>query len=373
MLTSILLGSSTDLQAVGSGQRRMVAPETSDAVARVQAALVAVGFRMPTTDIDGIFSVDGETGAAISAYKADRGLVPNDPVVGVGTANALDAEIRFLEDDSLAFVPDKPGTLALDPYKAGRAELALFEPSIGQKVLDLFELRDRICFRLSMELGPIIAQWFGETIVEPRVFKDFRALMAPSGPSDFFDDSKSSTPYANFLATQHPHLSPAQVSHLQGRRRPDILRHAGSASEWYEIKPASVSGARDATLKLISILNDYTSAGLPYVPGRRYTPTREIPLTPMIGPNGENLQPVLELRRPVRGLIFWTLCIKGDYVEYFNRVRLVAGLLAILIALAEVAAAAAATAGEIEAVAAIIAGLRALATAAGVVLPVLTH
>ncbi|MGB3954271.1 MAG: hypothetical protein WBL05_03140 [Brooklawnia sp.] len=108
-------------------------------------------------------------------------------------------------------------------------------------------------------------------IVEPRVFRDFRTLIAPSGPGDFFDDSKSSTPYANFLAAQHPHLSPGQVSHLQGRRRPDILRRAGSASEWYEIKPASVSGARDATLKLINILNDYTSAGLPYVPGRRYT------------------------------------------------------------------------------------------------------
>ena len=109
------------------------------------------------------------------------------------------------------------------------------------------------------------------------------------------------------------------------------------------------------------------------MPGRRYTPTREILLTPMVGPNGERLQPILELRRPVRGLIFWTLCLKGDYVEYFNRARLVAGLLAILIALAEVAAAAAVTAAEIEAGAAVIAGLRALAVAAGVALPVLVH
>ncbi len=93
----------------------------------------------------------------------------------------------------------------------------------------------------------------------------------------------------------------------------------------------------------------------------------------MVGPAGEHIQPVLELRRPVRGLIFWTLCLKGDYVEYFNRVRLTAGLLAILIALAEVAAAAAVTAAEVEAVAAIIAGLRALATAAGVALPALAH
>ena len=268
----------------------MVAPETSDAVARVQAALVAVGFRMPTTDIDGIFSVDGETGAAISAYKADRGLVPNDPVVGVGTANALDAEIRFLEDDSLAFVPDKPGTLALDPYKAGRAELALFEPSIGQKVLDLFELRDRICFRLSMELGPIIAQWFGETIVEPRVFKDFRALMAPSGPSDFrrlkFDPSELPR-HAASAPVAGTGLAPA------GRRQPHTAARRRRRSTRSNRQRG---GARDATLKLISILNDYTSAGLPYVP-TLLPPTREIP-SPDVGPDGGDLQPVLELRRP---------------------------------------------------------------------------
>ncbi|WP_026928046.1 peptidoglycan-binding domain-containing protein [Granulicoccus phenolivorans] len=374
MLDSPLLGSNAELQAVAAGQRRIMAPETSDAVELLQTALVAIGYELPTTDIDGILSIGGETADAIVTYKTDRGLVPNDPVVGVGTASALDAEIGFLQDDRLASpVPTKAGILALDPYKAGIAELVLGDVSIGQKVLDLFELRDRICFRLSMDLGPLIAGWFGETIVEPLVFADFRTLMAPSGPTDFFDDSKSSTPYATFLQQEHPALTPAQVTRLQGNRRPDILRHAGAQSEWYEIKPASVSGASAATRKLISILDDYAATGLPYVPGRRYTPSREIPLTPMVGPAGEHIQPVLELRRPVRGLIFWTLCLKGDYVEYFNRVRLTAGLLAILIALAEVAAAAAVTAAEVEAVAAIIAGLRALATAAGVALPALAH
>lgn len=374
MLTSQLLGSSADLQSVAAGLRRIAAPEDSDAVALIQAALVAVGYSLPTTDIDGKLTAGGETAQAITRYKTDRGLIPNDPVVGVGTARALDAEIGFLEADTLAApVPDKAGILALDPFKAGFAEIVFADRGIGDKVLDVFELKDRICFRLSLELGAIITQWFGETIVEPRVFADFRSLMAPVGPGDFFDDSKSSSPYAAFLSAQHPGLTPTQVADLARSRRPDILRHAGASSEWYEIKPASVSGARDATLKLLSILHNYSAAGLPYKPGRRYTPTSEIPLTPLIGPGGENLQPVLELRRPVRGLIFWALCIKGDYVEYFNRVRLVAGLLAILLALAEVAAAAAATAAEIEAVAAVIAALRALAAAAGVALPALAH
>jgi hypothetical protein len=49
-----------------------------------------------------------------------------------------------------------------------------------------------------------------------------------------------------------------------------------------------------------------------------------------------NLSAVLHCRRPTPGLIFRELCIKGDYVQYFNRVRLAAGLLAILVLLAEV-------------------------------------
>lgn len=373
MLTSQLLGSSADLQAVADGRRRIAAPEDSDSVAAVQAALVAVGYSMPTTDIDGKLTVGGETSAAIVEYKTDHGLIPNDPVVGVGTSGALDAEIAFLEDETLASPPDKAGILALDPYKAGFAELIHANAGIGDKVMDLFELRDRICFRLSMELGPAIAQWFGETIVEPIVFKDFRTVMAPTSPNDFFDDSKGSSKYTAFLTAQHPGLTPATVTELGRSRRPDLMRHDGASSEWYEIKPASLSGARDATLKLLSILDDYESAGLPYKPGRRYTPTREFPLTPMVGPHGEHIQPVLELRRPVRGLIFWTLCIKGDYVEYFNRARLVAGLLAIMIALAEVAATAAVTAAEAELITGIIAAVRALATAAGVALPALSH
>ncbi|MBE1877306.1 hypothetical protein [Myceligenerans pegani] len=375
MLTSQLLGSSADLQAVASGNRRISAPETSDQVTLVQTALVALGYSMPTTDIDGRLTVGGETARAIVDYKTDRGLMPNDPVVGVGTSHALDAEIAFLEDETLARPPEKAGILALDPYKAGFAEILHADVGIGDRLLDLFELRDRLCFRLSMELGHAIAQWFGETIVEPRVFEDFKTLMGPAPVADFFDDEKGSSKYTRFLAAEHPGLTPAKVTELGRRRRPDIMRHAGGSSEWYEIKPASISGARDAGLKLLSILDDYEAAGLPYKPGRRYTPTREIPLTltPLIGPHGERIRPVLELRRPVRGLIFWTLCLKGDYIEYLNRARLVAGLLAIMIALAEAAAAAAVVAAEAEAIAGIIAALRGFAAAAGVTLPVLSH
>lgn len=79
----------------------------------------------------------------------------------------------------------------------------------------------------------------------------------------------------------------------------------------------------------------------------------------------------LEVIRPCRGLIFWNLCLKGDYVKYFNRVRTIAGVLAILLALAAEAAAAATAAAEAAEIGAIVAGIRALAVSLGVTLAVL--
>jgi hypothetical protein len=64
--------------------------------------------------------------------------------------------------------------------------------------------------------------------------------------------------------------------------------------------------------------------------------------------------------------------VEGDYVTYFNRVRLVAGLLAMIALLAEVAAAAAVTAEAAKAAAAVLATIRELAVAFGLTLPALS-
>src|SRR5882672_3289078 len=58
-----------------------------ESVALVQQALDALGF---VVSVDGIFGP--ETGQAVTAYKTQKGLVPNDPVVGPGTMAALDAD-----------------------------------------------------------------------------------------------------------------------------------------------------------------------------------------------------------------------------------------------------------------------------------------
>jgi phosphatidylserine/phosphatidylglycerophosphate/cardiolipin synthase-like enzyme len=58
-----------------------------ESVAVIQQALADLGF---TVSVNGIF--DAETGAAVTAFKTEKGLVPNDPVVGPGTMAALDAD-----------------------------------------------------------------------------------------------------------------------------------------------------------------------------------------------------------------------------------------------------------------------------------------
>src|SRR3954454_3290404 len=95
MLVSSLFASSGDLANVAAGGRRILAPEVSDSVALIQQALLAVGAALPTSQVDGAFGE--ETGAAVSRYKRDRVLSPEDPVVGPGTTKRLDLEVAYLE------------------------------------------------------------------------------------------------------------------------------------------------------------------------------------------------------------------------------------------------------------------------------------
>lgn len=78
------------LEACLAGEHRMLAPETGPAVAKVQQALIDLGFPLPVHGADGTFS--GETGIAVTAYKTARQILPNDPVVGRGTMASLDSE-----------------------------------------------------------------------------------------------------------------------------------------------------------------------------------------------------------------------------------------------------------------------------------------
>jgi peptidoglycan hydrolase-like protein with peptidoglycan-binding domain len=81
------------LEDCADNLRQMRAPASELAVKRIQAALVDLDFSVGPKGLDGAFGP--ATGAAVTAYKTDRGLSPNDAVVGPGTMGKLDAELFF--------------------------------------------------------------------------------------------------------------------------------------------------------------------------------------------------------------------------------------------------------------------------------------
>jgi peptidoglycan hydrolase-like protein with peptidoglycan-binding domain len=81
------------LQDCADNVRQMRAPDQGLPVKRVQAGLVDSHLSVGDKGLDGIFGP--ATSKAVTAYKTDRGLSPNDPVVGPGTMGKLDAELFF--------------------------------------------------------------------------------------------------------------------------------------------------------------------------------------------------------------------------------------------------------------------------------------
>lgn len=74
-----------------AGNHRMLAPEDGLAVKRVQSALIELGKSVGPLGDDGVFGTG--TGTAVTEYKTEKGLSPNDPVVGPGTSKALDDDL----------------------------------------------------------------------------------------------------------------------------------------------------------------------------------------------------------------------------------------------------------------------------------------
>ena len=332
-MQSELFGASADLAAVASGGRVIRSPESSDSVALIQEALIALGFALPDRGIDDSFGQ--ETGSAVTAYKQSRLLQPSDAVVGVGTTNRIDLEIAYLEGNGSEDAFARTEVLALDPALAGFVDIGRPELNITKRITDFFEFGDRICLRMSFVLGSSAAAAMGK-IAEDAIFdKDYTLSGLHSPALDFMDRTPSSTPYVDFLLMQHPGIDSAAINDLGQKKRPDLLRNQAAGPEWYEIKPMSIPGAIAARVKLNEIRRNYAAVGLPYEPGTAYTPQEFIPLVQLVTDVGEQLDIVLHVRRVVPALIFWEFCVKGDYVRYFNRVRLLAGTLALLAVLAE--------------------------------------
>jgi hypothetical protein len=364
MLRSSLIGGSPDLVSVAAGQRRIQAPEASDSVARIQQALICLGFELPEAGPDGVFG--GETGNVVSAFKADRQLFPTDPVVGPGTTARLDLELAYLEgvlvDEALA----EPRILASEPFFGGTIDAIRPDLQIPDKILRFFELSNEFCFPLSPLFGTQVASNFGR-IVEPKFKKDYQSLQGISGDDDFFDLRNDARPYTNFLRSHNPLVPEPTIAQIGGSVRPDILRHRNDQPEWYEIKPLTPSGVAEFLVKG-KVLRENYQQGFPYAPGRIYTPSREISFGSFFTGSGTRVEVFIEARRPAPAMILYRICIRGDYVRYFNEMRLIAGMLAILAVLASELVAAGAAVEEVEAM---LGMLRALAASFGVTIPTL--
>jgi len=364
MLQSALIGGSADLASVAAGTRVIKAPEVSDAVARIQQALVCIGFELPEFGVDGGFG--NETGAAVVAFKTSRGLFPSDAVVGVKTTNRLDLEMAYLEGVTGENVLEETRVLVTEPFFGGILDQLHPERGIADKILQFFELSDEFCFPLSALFGPLVSSLFGR-LVEPKFRDDYCTLHAPCTGHDFFDLQNSPIPYTNFLRSHNPNVPAATITAVGNSVRPDIIRHRNDPPEWYEIKPLTPSGVSEWLIKAKQLRSNYKPT-FPYLPGRIYKPTSEIILGRFVTPQGEHLEVFIETTRPARGMILYRICVRGDYVEYFNRVRLIAGILAIIAALAPEILAAGAGAAEVGAM---VEAITALAAKFGVNLPTL--
>jgi hypothetical protein len=364
MLQSSLIGDSADLASVAAGGRRIQAPESSDAVARIQQALICIGFELPEAGVDGVFG--DETGAAIIAFKTDRGLFPNDPVVGTRTTARLDLEMAYLEGVTGEDVLEEPRVLVTDPFFGGILDTVHPDRGIPDKILQFFELSDEFCFPLAPLFGTQVSSLLGR-LVEPKFQIDYCSLQGPCGGNDFFDLINDAQPYTSFLRAHNPQVPEPTIVAVGRSVRPDIIRHRNDAPEWYEIKPLSPSGVAEWLIKGKQLRANYEPT-FPYSPGKLYKPSREITLGKFFTPEGEQLEVFIEPVRPARGMILYRICVRGDFVRYFNRVRLIAGILAILTALAPELLVAGAAAGE---VAAFVEGITALAARFGVTIPAL--
>jgi hypothetical protein len=164
------------LEECFAGRHRMMAPEDGLPVKRVQSALIELGRSVGPAGDDGVFGDD--TGTAVTAYKTDKGLSPNDPVVGPGTSKALDDDL-FVDPPELdpAFGEFAPFVVKhlLEPFVA-RELIAMLRAPLDswRHMMATFTLNS---LNSGLLLG-IVAQSRGIDLREP-----FLAVANPTQPN----------------------------------------------------------------------------------------------------------------------------------------------------------------------------------------------
>ena len=183
------------LEACLNAQHRMLAPETGEAVKKVQRALRDLGFPLPLTfangDADGQYG--NETAQAVSAFKLGKGIQPSDGVVGPKTMAALDA--LFLPSPTPP-TPVPPLTLPL----FGKALAELDKPLAIRKVQAAIAAIQRQERDLATHLAGASIQF--DTVILGALEAHFRLL----GPGLVAGNRRGMTP-ADLLLIRNSYLA----------------------------------------------------------------------------------------------------------------------------------------------------------------------
>ena len=176
------------------------------------------------------------------------------------------------------------------------------------------------CIAPSIVLPPNLAGKAG-VFAERKIAEEFlthlgRRSFFPASTRDFSDISVgfgNSLLYAAYLKGNHPTLSAAQLINLSDNalmKIPDLATFDVGRSEFYEIKPDSLSGISDGNTKVANVHALYQHEALPYIPGRLWNPDTKIHLL-TFKPIGFTVDVEFHYFKRQPGLILYDFCATG--------------------------------------------------------------
>lgn len=196
------------------------------------------------------------------------------------------------------------------------------------------------CFAPSEIVQTPVASAFG-AIAESVIAGDYlldvgRRSFFPISDKDFQDIGigfGNTILYIAFLVAHHPGLSPSQLAALSAAGLvsiPDLMTSdAPTRTEFYEIKPNSITGRTAGAVKIAAIGALMTSQALPYAPGTQYTPNKRIRIFAG-SPLGARIEVFFHFQRISPALIVYDICVEGE-LEKLGFTVLVAILAAIIL------------------------------------------
>ncbi|WP_207480961.1 hypothetical protein [Arenibaculum pallidiluteum] len=180
------------------------------------------------------------------------------------------------------------------------------------------------CVAPSEIVLPQVASTFG-LIAENFIGKQYlrfvkRASFFPASIEDFQDISLgfgNVRLYMAFIKLHNPKLTFAQLVAIQADallKIPDLMRHDAVATEFYEIKPFSISGVGAGFTKIVALEAFYGIFGLPYDLGTTWNPNERFRIFSG-SVFGRKVEAYFHFFRLRPGLIVYEICLEGELLD----------------------------------------------------------